>query len=358
MEFAPRIPAERFSGSADLRRRFLTTALLATGVWGLGISLAMLLGLLSFEALQAANNFGYFILNILLLLGLRRYPEHARVFFSLYLMASYYLIICALFVVPQDQLRMLLFFPALGAVFLMLGSVAGWFSVALSVAAFATALWTGHLAVSALAASTFVLTLVLTAVFFNAFRSEALRALEIISGQNTALDAAARRDPLTGLLNLRAFREIMADASRERAVASYAVAFIDVDHFKSVNDRFGHAGGDAVLASVADALRAAVRPHDFIARIGGEEFAVLMPGVDAIKAGALCEGLRGAVERARVTVGDTQLSVTVSIGLAVSGDASQSVDALLLHADAAMYFAKNEGRNRVATATHLHAPTA
>lgn len=350
MEFAPRIPVERFSGSADLRRRFLTTALFATGAWGLGISLAMLFGLQSFERLQAANNFGYFVLNVLLLVGLRRYPDHATAFSSLYLAASYYLVICALFQVPQDQLRMLLFFPALGAVFLMLGSVAGWCAVAISVVAFSTALWTGHVAVTPLATSTFILTLFLTAVFFNAFRSQALRALEIISGQNAALDAAARRDPLTGLLNLRAFREIMADASRERAVGSYAVAFIDVDHFKAVNDRFGHAGGDAVLALVADALRAAVRPQDFIARIGGEEFAVLMPGVDAAKAAALCEGLRAAVERAQVTVGDTQMSVTVSIGLAVSGDASQSVDALLLHADAAMYFAKNEGRNRVATA--------
>ncbi|MEW6254526.1 MAG: GGDEF domain-containing protein [Pseudomonadota bacterium] len=353
MEFATRMPAERFSGSAEIRRRFLTTVMLATTVWGIGIVLATAMGLLPFERLQAANNFGFSLLNIALLLGLRRFPGRATAFAAIYLTASYYLVVCALFQVPQDQLRMLLFFPALGAVFLLLGSAAGWFAMSVSVIAFGLAFRTGYVDVTPLAASTFVLTLGLTALFFHAFRTQAMRALDIISGQNAALDAAARRDPLTGLLNLRAFREITAGMARERAVTSYAVAFIDVDHFKSVNDRFGHAGGDAVLGSVAQALRLAVRPQDSIARIGGEEFAVLMPGVDATTALGLCERLRTAVEGTRVTVSAAQLSVTVSIGLAVSNDAAHSADALLLHADAAMYRAKNEGRNRVATASAL-----
>lgn len=338
------------SGAADIRRRFLTTVLYATTFWGLGILAATGLGFLPFEGLQAVNNTGYFVLNIVLLLVLRRFPDRASAVAQIYLGACYYLILCALFQVPQDQLRMLLFFPALGAVFLLLGSHAGWAAVLFSVAAFCAALATGYLEVSVLATSTFILTLGITALFFHAFRKQALQALEMISEKNAALAAAARLDPLTGLLNLRAFRELMAAMASAPAATPYAVAFLDVDHFKSVNDRFGHAGGDAVLAAVGHALSDEARPQDSVARIGGEEFAVLMPGVDAEAAAALGEDLRRAVERTRVEVDGEELCVTVSVGLAISADDTPSVDALLRCADAAMYLAKGEGRNRVATA--------
>lgn len=347
---APSAYNAHLSGAADIRRRFLATVLFATMFWGLGIVAATVLGLVPLDGFQGINNLGFLALNIVLIVALRRLPQRINAIAWIYLAACYYLIVCALYQVPQDQLRMLLFFPALGAVFLLLGSHAGWGAVLVSVAAFCLALASGRLDVSALAASTFVLTLCLTALFFHAFRKQALQALETISEKNAALAAAARLDPLTGLLNLRAFREAMASMASAAAATPYAVAFLDVDHFKSVNDRFGHAGGDAVLAAVAEALSAEVRAQDSVARIGGEEFAVLMPGVDAEAAARLGEELRSAVERTRVAINGESLRVTVSIGLAISADDTHSVDALLRRADAAMYLAKGEGRNRVATA--------
>lgn len=348
MTAAPHPRVAHFSAAADMRRRFLTIVLAATLGWNVLIVAATLAGLLPFEGLQAANNFAFLVVNAVLFASILRWPRRVAEVASAYLLGGYYLIICALFQVPQDQLRMLLFFPALGAVFLMVGSGAGWFAVLVSFAAFSLAFATGYLDITTLAFSTFFLTLTMTALFFHAFRAQALRALETISAQNAALDAAARLDPLTGLLNLRAFREAMDVASA--GATSYAVAFLDVDHFKSINDRHGHAGGDAVLAAVADALRATVRPNDVLARIGGEEFAVLMPGVEAETAGELGEVLRGTVERTRVRVADEDLAVTVSIGIALSAGDPASVDSLLRRADAAMYLAKGDGRNRVTTA--------
>ncbi len=162
---------------------------------------------------------------------------------------------------------------------------------------------------------------------------------------------AALRDPLTGLLNRRGLTERV--TALARPVAPLAVVMVDIDLFKRINDNHGHAVGDAVLARIATLLRAHLRPEDVLARFGGEEFTLLLSGLDHTKAVEVCERLRQGVESEDWSRLGQGLQVTLSVGLSMvhPGQVARSNLAdLLSPADAALYRAKRLGRNRVEVA--------
>ncbi len=169
---------------------------------------------------------------------------------------------------------------------------------------------------------------------------------------NEELARQARHDALTGLLNRRAGDEHLARevARHRRHGQPLALALADIDHFKQVNDRHGHAAGDAVLRDVAAVLQRQCRSSDVVVRMGGEEFLVLMPQTDAAGARAAAEKLRAAVQAQAM-----QVPVTLSLGVAVDVQAYAQVEAALDVADQALYAAKRGGRNRVELATTLAA---
>jgi diguanylate cyclase (GGDEF)-like protein len=158
----------------------------------------------------------------------------------------------------------------------------------------------------------------------------------------------ARRDPLTGLLNRREFDEQVA---RLWAIGDeFAVVFFDLDHFKIVNDTFGHAAGDAVLREFARALHMYLRDDDVVARTGGEEFGVLVTGRAT---GGVLERASAVVEtfgRARMRTDDLVIRCTVSAGIAVRSPRHTSAGQLCRDADRALYLAKDAGRNQVVLA--------
>jgi diguanylate cyclase (GGDEF)-like protein len=164
------------------------------------------------------------------------------------------------------------------------------------------------------------------------------------------LALASRRDALTGLPNRRAFEEDLArEAARAaRTGAPLAVVVLDVDRFKAVNDAHGHAAGDAVLRAVAARAGAAVRAGDVLARVGGEEFAILLAGADLARAVEAAERLRRALAAAPVEAAGLALRVTASFGCAALG-AGEAPQALVARADARLYEAKRDGRDRVAS---------
>jgi diguanylate cyclase (GGDEF)-like protein len=157
-------------------------------------------------------------------------------------------------------------------------------------------------------------------------------------------------DSLTGFLNRRQFRVLLEKACDSGADgAGFALLLLDLDHFKQVNDRYGHLVGDQVLAAVSKALRENVGDHGEFGRIGGEEFALLAPGLNAQQAVALAEALRVAVSTRTIEPGP----VTVSIGVAAwdgQHSAPGEAAALLVRADEALYRAKGSGRNKVVLA--------
>ena len=165
---------------------------------------------------------------------------------------------------------------------------------------------------------------------------------------NRRLANAALTDLLTGLPNRRSAMDQLEQAwsAATRSGLPLAVMVIDIDHFKHVNDTYGHAAGDAVLREAAATLRTSARRQDSVCRIGGEEFLVICPNTDIQAATQSAERLRTTLEAKRIAIGETEKSITASIGLAVREPGTADIDALVSAADQALYAAKEAGRNR------------
>jgi diguanylate cyclase (GGDEF)-like protein len=163
------------------------------------------------------------------------------------------------------------------------------------------------------------------------------------------LQAAARTDPKTGLLNAAAWqREADTEIIRaQRTGVPLALVLVDIDHFKKVNDTYGHLVGDQVLIQVAATLRSQIRDYDVVGRFGGEEFVVLLPGADVIEARRVAERLRRRVGRMAVAAEQAMVTVTVSAGVAIMNVHGGDLIELLAAADLALYRAKELGRDRI-----------
>ena len=159
----------------------------------------------------------------------------------------------------------------------------------------------------------------------------------------------SRIDPLTQLYNRRAFNEAAALIwhNVERYQKNLSIMVLDIDHFKVINDQYGHGTGDQALKSIANTLREMVRDGDILARWGGEEFTILLPETNLIQALTLAERLRETIAKLHILVGKTELSFTVSIGVAQKEMEMSNIENLFNQADIFMYQAKQAGRNQV-----------
>jgi diguanylate cyclase (GGDEF)-like protein len=162
----------------------------------------------------------------------------------------------------------------------------------------------------------------------------------------------AQTDPLTGALNRRAFmtRGARLATRHEHERAPLSLLFLDLDHFKSLNDRYGHLAGDDVLMKFVQVVHDNIRPTDFLFRIGGEEFCCLLPRTRADQAHTVAERIRHQFDAATVLVAGTPVKATVSIGIASTETFAYDMDVLMRKADMAVYAAKRQGRNRVVIA--------
>ena len=163
------------------------------------------------------------------------------------------------------------------------------------------------------------------------------------------LQILCRTDPLTTAANRRAFEEMLSqEFSRfKRSRKEYALIMIDIDHFKSVNDEYGHSVGDKVLIEVTEKCKDSLRYHDIVARLGGEEFCILLPYTNATQAKQIAERLRGKIESMQIISEGNRINVTVSVGLSlVCLDDSDGHDAMQ-RADQKLFEAKDLGRNTV-----------
>ncbi|PCJ68850.1 MAG: diguanylate cyclase response regulator [Rhodobiaceae bacterium] len=175
------------------------------------------------------------------------------------------------------------------------------------------------------------------------------------------LTRLALTDALTGVANRRAFMERLgAEVSRaHRHGNTLSVIMADIDHFKRVNDTYGHAAGDVVICDTVTRMGTGTRQSDLLGRLGGEEFAVLLPETDAKAAMALAEKMRKAVDAETFQVADgCALPVSISLGVAQWTDDDKSAEDLLSRADHALYLSKEAGRNRVSCAETARVPVA
>jgi len=202
--------------------------------------------------------------------------------------------------------------------------------------------------------------LLATALFFGVFfiypliRRQAteegkLRAMTVsLSARSETLQHAALTDGLTGMQNRRYFDDALREYLEEfrRIEKPVGLMILDLDHFKQVNDTHGHDVGDEVLRAVANCLKGMTRYHDVVARLGGEEFAVVTPNMDAELLAKFAERIRKAVANMSVLSGNVRLKITTSVGLAV-WDRKETAEEFYRRADRQLYEAKRQGRNRV-----------
>lgn len=157
-------------------------------------------------------------------------------------------------------------------------------------------------------------------------------------------------DPVTNIYNKRFFLERLAEelSHARRARHPLGLLMIDIDHFKQVNDQYGHLAGDMVLHQVAALLKAMVRQEDLLARYGGEEFSIILRGASEAKALLLAERMREAVANATITFEANPVPVTISIGVAAQDEGQDYATgkAFIQHADECLYYSKQHGRNR------------
>lgn len=180
-------------------------------------------------------------------------------------------------------------------------------------------------------------------------RDQVSQATEELRRQKEAAEQAARVDTLTGVATRRAFTEY-AEAEVQRALRyalPLSLIIIDLDHFKTINDTYGHVAGDSVLVNFAQTVAQEIREVDLIARLGGEEFVVLLPNTDIIEAMAVAERMRLALANGSLQLQGRRVMYTASFGVAEFVPTELSLISFLARADAALYRAKRQGRNRV-----------
>ncbi|MBX3576889.1 MAG: GGDEF domain-containing protein [Rhizobiaceae bacterium] len=176
-----------------------------------------------------------------------------------------------------------------------------------------------------------------------------LRAMtESLSARSETLQQAALTDSLTGMQNRRYFDDALKEylAEFRRIDKPVGLMILDLDHFKQVNDTHGHDVGDEVLRAVSNCLKDMTRYHDVVARLGGEEFAVVAPNMDGDLLMKLAERIRKAIAGMAIVSGNVRLKITTSVGLAV-WDGRETADQFYRRADTMLYQAKKLGRNRV-----------
>lgn len=197
--------------------------------------------------------------------------------------------------------------------------------------------------------SAWVITIVTPALIAPVMTFLTLRLVLQLETTRAELDHAVHHDPLTGLHNRRYFMQALQRQIVDACAggAPFAVAIIDVDNFKAINDRHGHLGGDDVLRHLTLRCTAHVRTSDVFARIGGEEFAVLIRNVDLEQARHCAERFLRAAQAHPVVMPDGPQPVTISIGLSLFQKGMTHIDRVLRLADQALYAAKSKGKNRI-----------
>ncbi len=256
--------------------------------------------------------------------------------------------------VDNDEVRVLWFLVFVPGVYLILGVISGAAITAVTIASIL--LINSYIArpLSANAVATTVMSLLFFAVFHHAYAKRSNYFFTRMQESNDRLRDMAMRDMLTSVLNAHTYYEIcdrqILVANRQNA--PYSVLFVDLDHFKDINDTYGHATGDSVLRAVAQCLSSTLRASDVLGRVGGEEFSIFLPNTDTKGATTLAESIRSDIETLKPSFGEHTLRITASIGVAGNEQTDQTMLEIQKRADRAMYSAKAAGRNCVSVLRH------
>lgn len=329
--------------------RFTCAILLFSALITAILHLAVLGGQAVLDPLYEWVSRAYLVLSVAFYALLRGRPRRLMPVAVIFAAVSCLLHAATLTLNVPDELRIIWFLLNLPGIYLVLGSRAG-AAVSVATAIFIVAV-NSHLPTpySPSAIVTFLMGMAYLSILFHAYSSKSVSFHHAMVEANRRLADMATRDPLTGVLNARGYyaaSDGMIGVAL-RAGSPFSVLFIDLDHFKRINDTYGHDAGDTVLREVAACLSRCARASDAVGRIGGEEFSVFLPGTDLSGATRMAEKLRADIEALMPVIDGAPLRITASIGVARSSHGHKTIADIQRQADQAMYEAKRQGRNRV-----------
>ncbi len=347
---------EEFGAEKDyfqFRFHLLRVSLWVAIIFSAALILADWLGLNHQASIHLRSIQIFFLSDVALSIYLGTRKDRFAIVALLFFTAWFLVNVSALYFLTNNEFRAIWFFILILVAYTILGLSPGLLATIVS---FITLIVANKFLLAPLSSNamvTMLFSLCASSAFLYSYTKRFATYRQNLKDVNHELHDLASHDPLTGTLNARAFYEEAELVARlaSRTKTTFSMLFMDIDHFKLINDRHGHEVGDMVLQKFVSCLTENKRETDLLGRIGGEEFLLLLPGSRLDGAKLLAEKLRQKVEDLKPLIGEIQIPFTTSIGIAVSRPGHDTITSLKQEADQAMYQAKAQGRNCVTTLT-------
>ena len=333
----------------QFRFRMLNSIMVAVALSAALFALLHDTGINIIGSVHASVDYLYAAATLLLILWLRREKGNYNKAAGLLLAVSLLVFTSALLFVPQDEFRLIWFYLLVFVAYVTGGIVTGWLFTLLSIADILLCRSLVDIQLSDTAVTSALIGLLIGSLLARFHTRKIDDFASLLIRKNKELEVHAAQDYLTGIMNRRVFLQSgqhYFDTARRQGDA-IAFLMIDIDHFKQINDTYGHSVGDNVLMRFADTVAKTLRSSDLFGRLGGEEFGVILYETDGYRAEIVAEKIRTAVAAiACPNDGEKRIGVTASIGIGLLNERDTHLRDLQSRADKALYSAKNSGRNK------------
>ncbi len=345
----------KFTGEENLLQfkfKMLNSILIIVAFFSLLFALLSDLGMNDIGPIHTKVNYMYSLLTLMLIFFLRLSKQNDTAASHALLVISLITFTSALIFVPQDEFRIIWFYLLIFVAYMINGKISGLLYTLSSIAIILIANFTIDLHLSDVAIHSAILGLIIGSFLSFIYTNKIINYETSLKQQNSSLSVLASTDYLTGIMNRRMFNQISEHyfKTAQQDHLSLTLLLLDLDHFKKVNDTYGHQTGDQLLICFVQTVKNLLRKSDIFSRIGGEEFAILLSQIDKKDAYTLAEKIRKAVENVTVHYEGHHVSVRTSIGIAQNNATDTSFSDMFSRSDMALYKAKKEGRNRTCCA--------
>ncbi len=306
------------------------------------------LGINDIGPIHSKVNYIYSFLMIILIFVLRSSKKHYQPVIHSFLIISLMTFTSSLIFVPQDEFRIIWFYLLIFVAYMLNGKTSGILFTLASIAVILISNFFIELQLSQTAINSGILGLIIGSFLSNVYTNKITDYENTLKQQNSNLSLLASTDYLTGIMNKRIFNEIFKRYfhTAQKDGFSLTLLLLDLDYFKRINDNYGHQMGDKLLILFVKTIEETLSKSDIFARIGGEEFAILLSQIDSEDAYKLAEEIRKEVENIMINHKGKNISLTTSIGLTQNLETDNSSEDIFSRADMALYQAKNTGRNQ------------
>lgn len=328
--------------------KMLNSVLLIVAFFSVLFGLMSDLGINDIGSFHAKVDYAYGAFSIVLMFFLRLSKSNYTIASHAILVASTATFFSALINVPQDEFRIIWFYLMIFLAYMLNGSRSGVLYTAVSIAIVLGSHYSLDLQLSQVAINSAVLGLVIGSFLSHFYTKKISDYEKALHEKNETLELLASTDGLTGIMNKRIFDEVSQHYfdTVQREDIELSLLMLDLDNFKVINDTYGHQVGDLILIQFAETIKPLLRKSDVFARIGGEEFAILLFKTESSGAEVLSEKIHEAVKKVSVECREKDISVTTSIGISHYKRADSSFEEIIFRADNALYQAKEKGRDR------------